>query len=241
MLDSLFKTVIVEVSSQVSDADGYLERTFLSPASVRAANLIQMWMEGAGLRTWSFLSFIHCPVTLRVFLIFERVFLIYKRFFFVAYQVGWCHGKCSWQGWWKKCKFRGSSDWISFGTPLHQLFPGYQLSRSPWLKVLFQQDTVIDAGIFDGALGIISALSALKTLHHNGTLEKLRRPVEVSNWLIFNVKLFLQRMLDACAYIYLYICIQFVCKWLWFVSKSISFFVPKKPKEIALTFSQVHV
>lgn len=51
MLDSLFKTVIVEVSSQVSDADSYLERTFLSPASVRAANLIQMWMEGAGLRT----------------------------------------------------------------------------------------------------------------------------------------------------------------------------------------------
>lgn len=38
----------------------------------------------------------------------------------------------------------------------------------------------MDAGIFDGSLGIISALSALKVLKTNGTLGKLRRPIEVS-------------------------------------------------------------
>lgn len=38
----------------------------------------------------------------------------------------------------------------------------------------------MDAGIFDGSLGIISALSALKVLKINGTLGKLRRPIEVS-------------------------------------------------------------
>ncbi|KAM3742022.1 hypothetical protein ACB098_07G041100 [Castanea mollissima] len=37
---------------KVSDADGYLERTFMSPASLRAGNLIRGWMEDAGLRTW---------------------------------------------------------------------------------------------------------------------------------------------------------------------------------------------
>lgn len=46
--------------------------------------------------------------------------------------------------------------------------------------MVFQQDTVIDAGIFDGSLGIVSALSALKVLHLTGRLGKLRRPVEVS-------------------------------------------------------------
>ncbi|XP_059625533.1 allantoate deiminase 1 isoform X2 [Cornus florida] len=40
-------------------------------------------------------------------------------------------------------------------------------------------DTVIDAGMFDGALGIVSALSALKVLNITGRLGKLRRPVEV--------------------------------------------------------------
>ncbi|KAM5552461.1 hypothetical protein ABKV19_027021, partial [Rosa sericea] len=39
----------------VSDGDGYLERIFMSPAAVRARNLIREWMEDAGLRTW-----VHC-------------------------------------------------------------------------------------------------------------------------------------------------------------------------------------
>ncbi|KAL0352657.1 UNVERIFIED_CONTAM: Allantoate deiminase [Sesamum angustifolium] len=43
----------------------------------------------------------------------------------------------------------------------------------------FADDTVIDAGMFDGALGIITALSALKVLNISGMLGKLRRPVEV--------------------------------------------------------------
>ncbi|KAI3987463.1 hypothetical protein MKX01_017161 [Papaver californicum] len=37
---------------EVSDAEGHLERTFMSPASKKAINLVQSWMEDAGLRTW---------------------------------------------------------------------------------------------------------------------------------------------------------------------------------------------
>ncbi|XP_074275785.1 allantoate deiminase 2 [Silene latifolia] len=37
---------------KVSDVDGYLERTFMSPASIKAASVIRQWMEDAGLRTW---------------------------------------------------------------------------------------------------------------------------------------------------------------------------------------------
>lgn len=52
------------------------------------------------------------------------------------------------------------------------------------------QDTVIDAGIFDGALGIVTAISALKVLKLRGMLENLKRPVEVTT-------LPLSRSLDA--------------------------------------------
>lgn len=44
---------------------------------------------------------------------------------------------------------------------------------------LFKQDTVIDAGKYDGSLGIISAISALKVLKISGRLGELKRPVEV--------------------------------------------------------------
>lgn len=44
---------------------------------------------------------------------------------------------------------------------------------------MLQQDTVIDAGYFDGSLGIVCAISALKALNATGRLDKLRRPVEV--------------------------------------------------------------
>lgn len=44
---------------------------------------------------------------------------------------------------------------------------------------LSKQDTVIDAGKYDGSLGIISAISALKVLNINGRLSELKRPVEV--------------------------------------------------------------
>jgi allantoate deiminase len=42
------------LDEQVSDASEYLERTFLSPASTRAIDLIRKWMEDAGLRTLAF-------------------------------------------------------------------------------------------------------------------------------------------------------------------------------------------
>lgn len=42
------------LNEQVSDANDYLERTFLSPATTRAINLIRKWMEDAGLRTLAF-------------------------------------------------------------------------------------------------------------------------------------------------------------------------------------------
>ncbi|KAF8390869.1 hypothetical protein HHK36_023168 [Tetracentron sinense] len=104
---------------KVSDADGYLERTFLSPASAKAGNLIRSWMEDAGLRTWVDL-------------------------------MGNVHGRAD-----------------GMNTSAEALLIGSHL------------DTVIDAGIFDGSLGIVCAVSALKVLKKNEMLGKLRRPIEV--------------------------------------------------------------
>ncbi|KAH9616575.1 hypothetical protein KSS87_009587 [Heliosperma pusillum] len=45
---------------KVSDVDGYLERTFMSPASIKAASVIRLWMEDAGLTTWvDFMGNVH--------------------------------------------------------------------------------------------------------------------------------------------------------------------------------------
>ena len=41
------------------------------------------------------------------------------------------------------------------------------------------QDTVVDSGMYDGTLGIICAISAVKALKMSGQLEKLQRPIEV--------------------------------------------------------------
>jgi len=38
--------------NQISDGEGYLERTFLSPASIRATAVIISWMKDAGLTTY---------------------------------------------------------------------------------------------------------------------------------------------------------------------------------------------
>ncbi|TYJ99299.1 allantoate deiminase isoform X1 [Cucumis melo var. makuwa] len=103
----------------VSDADRYLERTFLSPASIKARFLLQKWMEDAGLRTW-----VDC--------------------------MGNLHGRTEGRN--------ASAEALLIGSHL---------------------DTVVDAGKFDGALGIISAISALKVLNMNGKLEELKRPIEV--------------------------------------------------------------
>ncbi|KAJ7969415.1 allantoate deiminase [Quillaja saponaria] len=104
---------------KVSDASGYLERTFFSPASLRAINLIRRWMEDAGLNTW-------------------------------VDQMGNVHGQVE-----------GS------------------IANAEALLIGSHLDTVVDAGMFDGSLGIISAISALKVLYINGKLGKLKRPVEV--------------------------------------------------------------
>ncbi|XVF46068.1 hypothetical protein PTKIN_Ptkin02bG0258200 [Pterospermum kingtungense] len=104
---------------KVSDSDGYLERTFMSPASVRAGLIIREWMEDAGLRTW-------------------------------VDSMGNLHGRVE--------AINASAQALLIGSHL---------------------DTVVDAGIFDGSLGIISAISALKVLKSNGKLGELKRPVEV--------------------------------------------------------------
>lgn len=104
---------------KVSDSDGYLERTFLSAASIRAGNLIRAWMEDAGLYTW-------------------------------VDQMGNVHGRVDGANAGEKAILIGS-----------------------------HLDTVIDAGMFDGALGVISAISALKVLKIKGDLMQLIRPVEV--------------------------------------------------------------
>ncbi|CAL9772546.1 unnamed protein product [Musa acuminata subsp. burmannicoides] len=105
--------------AKISDADGYLERTFLSSASVKAAQLIIEWMRDAGLRTW-------------------------------VDQMGNVHGRSE-----------------ALNTTAETLLIGSHA------------DTVVDAGKFDGSLGIICAISALKVLKTNGKLHKLSRPVEV--------------------------------------------------------------
>uniref|UniRef100_UPI003C2EDA48 probable allantoate deiminase isoform X2 n=1 Tax=Typha angustifolia TaxID=59011 RepID=UPI003C2EDA48 len=104
---------------KVSDRDGYLERTFLSRAAIRATHLIISWMRDAGLRTW-------------------------------VDQMGNIHGRAE----------------------------GVNAS-APALLIGSHMDTVVDAGMYDGSLGIICAISALKVLKTNGKLGKLYRPVEV--------------------------------------------------------------
>ncbi|XP_076959355.1 allantoate deiminase 1-like [Bidens hawaiensis] len=104
---------------KVSDADGYLERTFLSPASIKAGNLIRRWMGDAGLTTW-------------------------------VDGLGNVHGRVQ--------PPNASQKALLIGSHL---------------------DTVVDAGMFDGVLGIISAISAVKVLNVTGKLKNLRHPVEV--------------------------------------------------------------
>lgn len=103
----------------VSDAEHYLQRTFLSPAAIQAGHLIQEWMEDAGLITW-------------------------------VDSIGNVHGRVS-----------GAN------------------ASAPALLLGSHLDTVIDAGMFDGSLGIISAIAAVKALHVSGKLESFPRPIEI--------------------------------------------------------------
>ncbi|KAH9316277.1 hypothetical protein KI387_024904, partial [Taxus chinensis] len=104
---------------KISDAGEYLQRTFLSPASIMARNLIEEWMQDAGLRTW-------------------------------VDKMGNVHGRTN-----------GAN------------------ASGPALLIGSHFDTVVDAGMYDGSLGIICALAAIKALKISGKLEELPRPVEV--------------------------------------------------------------
>ncbi|KAH9316274.1 hypothetical protein KI387_024901, partial [Taxus chinensis] len=104
---------------KISDAEEYLQRTFLSPAAIMAGNLIEEWMQDAGLRTW-------------------------------VDKMGNVHGRTN----------------------------GANASH-PALLIGSHLDTVVDAGMYDGSLGIICALAAIKALKISGKLEELPRPVEV--------------------------------------------------------------
>ena len=45
----------------------------------------------------------------------------------------------------------------------------------------WEQDTVIDAGRYDGALGIVTAIAAVKVLKVEGWLQQFPRPIEVGS------------------------------------------------------------
>ncbi|KAL9271831.1 Allantoate deiminase-like protein [Drosera capensis] len=134
---------------KVSDVDGYLERTFLSPASITAGNIFQRWMEEAGLTTW-------------------------------IDNMGNIHGRVDGMNPSAPALLLGSHLVILL-PPLLTLPSFVHLPPSKRLTylALFNKDTVVDAGNFDGALGVISAISALKVLKFTEKLGRLKRPVEV--------------------------------------------------------------
>ncbi|KAJ6825362.1 putative allantoate deiminase [Iris pallida] len=86
---------------------------------MRAAELIQSWMQDAGLKTW-------------------------------VDQMGNVHGR-----------FEAAN------------------STAEALLIGSHLDTVIDAGMYDGSMGVVCAISALKVFKLNGMQGKLQRPVEV--------------------------------------------------------------
>ena len=98
----------IETLGAISDTPGALTRTFLSPASRKAAEVVMKWMEELGMTT--------------------------------AHDAG--------------------------GT-IRGILPGTDPTRQP-LLLGSHLDTVIDAGKYDGALGIIAALSALECLREDG-------------------------------------------------------------------------
>ncbi|CAI7836694.1 unnamed protein product, partial [Closterium sp. NIES-54] len=103
----------------VSDSAHYLQRTFLSDASMRAAALVSGWMEEAGMYTW-------------------------------MDTVGNVHGRVD-----------GSHP------------------DAPVLLLGSHLDTVVDAGRFDGALGVVTAIAAVKLFLTACGAAALPRPVEI--------------------------------------------------------------
>lgn len=72
----------------------------------------------------------------------------------------------------------GMTTWIDNIGNVHGRVPG-QNASAPALLIGSHLDTVIDAGIYDGALGIIAAIAAVKALHISGYLSEFPRPIEV--------------------------------------------------------------
>lgn len=87
-----FDFVALTLEHQVSDGDGYLERTFMSPAALRAGNLIREWMEDAGLRT-----------SASIHLCIQNVFQEFLSHVFLDFQMGWLLGECTRSSWGKEC------------------------------------------------------------------------------------------------------------------------------------------
>ncbi|CAA3017948.1 allantoate deiminase, partial [Olea europaea subsp. europaea] len=73
----------------------------------------------------------------------------------------------------------GLRTWVDQMGNVHGRIKGMNPSEKA-LLIGSHLDTVIDAGMYDGALGIITAISALKVLNSTGRLGGLRRPVEVT-------------------------------------------------------------
>ncbi|KZV43444.1 allantoate deiminase, partial [Dorcoceras hygrometricum] len=192
---------------KVSDADEYLERTFQSPAAVRAGNLIRVWMEEAGLNTWiDKMGNVHGRID--GMNPSEKVLIFGSH---LVKNTNHLHrdvlkdeavarlielGKVSDADEYLERTFQspaavragnlirvwmeeaGLNTWIDKMGNVHGRIDG----MNPSEKVLIfgsHLDTVIDAGMFDGALGIVTPIIALKVLNITGILGKLRWPVEV--------------------------------------------------------------
>ncbi|MCO5567785.1 hypothetical protein L7F22_021481 [Adiantum nelumboides] len=72
----------------------------------------------------------------------------------------------------------GMSTWIDNIGNVHGRIVGKN-SLAPALLLGSHYDTVIDAGMYDGAFGIIASIAAVKALHVGGLLDTYPRPIEI--------------------------------------------------------------
>ncbi|KAI5055131.1 hypothetical protein GOP47_0030276 [Adiantum capillus-veneris] len=72
----------------------------------------------------------------------------------------------------------GMSTWVDDIGNVHGRVAGKNPS-APALLLGSHYDTVIDAGMYDGAFGIIAAVAAVKALHVGGLLDTFPRPIEI--------------------------------------------------------------
>lgn len=72
----------------------------------------------------------------------------------------------------------GMTTWVDNIGNFHGRVAGNNPS-APALLLGSHYDTVIDAGMYDGAFGIIAAIAAVKALHVGGHLETFPRPIEI--------------------------------------------------------------